>query len=206
MKQKSDKFRILVVIVLAGIGIFLLYRYTNNTTKAKNFIERIREENKAGFDSLQNAINSENNLNYQIQKSINNGDFKTAYALIDSLPAFGKKHSIHLYQGMIYEKQKKYNDAIQEYTAVIDAEPFPLALDKRAEVYIKINRLDLALNDYKKAASLNYDYSLQVANTFMLMNKKDSALKYYQIYLEQYPNDTAAQQKIKKLLIISITI
>lgn len=198
--SKNLSFRILAVIVLAGIGIFLFYRYTNNTTKAKNFIERIREENKAGFDSLQNAINYENNLNYRIEKSITEGDFKTAYPLMDSLPAFGKKHSIHLYQGMIYEKQKKYTEAIQEYTTVIDAEPFPLALNKRAEVYIKINRLNFALNDYKKAASLNYDYSLQVANTFMLMNKKDSALKYYQIYLEHYPNDTAVQQKIKKSL------
>lgn len=198
--SKKLSYRILAVIVLAGIGIFLFCRYTNDTTKAKNFIERIREGNKAGFDSLQNAINYENDLNYRIQKSINNDDFKTAYALIDSLPAFGKTHSIHLYQGMIYEKQKKYTKAIEEYTTVIDAEPFPLALNKRAEVYIKINRLNLALNDFKKSASLNYDYSLEVANTFMLMNKKDSALKYYQIYLEHYPNDTEIQQKIKKVI------
>jgi hypothetical protein len=83
--SKNLSFRILAVIVLAGIGIFLFYRYANNTTKAKNFIERIREGNKAGFDSLQNAINYENDLNYRIQKSINNGDFKTAYALMHLL-------------------------------------------------------------------------------------------------------------------------
>jgi len=52
----------------------------------------------------------------------------------------------------------------------------------------------------KKAYLLNYDYSLQVATTFELINKKDSALKYYQIYLGHYPNDTAVQQKTKDLL------
>ena len=82
---------------------------------------------------------------------------------------------------------------------MINAEPFPLALNKRAAAYIKMGRLNFALNDYKKSASLNYDYTVQVANTFLLMNKKDSALKYYQIYLEHYPNDTAVQKKVKFL-------
>ena len=107
---------------------------------------------------------------------------------------------LHLYKGMIYAKQNKYPEAIEEYNIAIENEPFPLELEKRAEAYIKINKLDLALNDYKKAYSLNYDYSLHVATTFELMIKKDSALKYYQTYLEHYPNDTTVQQKVRSLI------
>lgn len=199
--NKSLSYRILAAVALTAVGIFLLYRYTNNTSKAKNFVERIREENKAGFDSLQNAINYENNLNYQIQKSIGNDDFKTAYALMDSLPAFGKTHSIHLYQGMIYEKQKKYIEAVEEYTQAINEIPYSKAKSMRGDVYIKMNKPELALSDFKEIYTYNHYYSYSIANTFMLMNKKDSALKYYQIYLEHYPNDTAVQQKIKKLLV-----
>lgn len=189
------------LILLTGLAVFFLYnRYSTKTPDGKKFIDKIREENKSGFDSLQNAINYENDLNYRIKKSISASDFKTAYALMDSLPAFGKTTTIHLYKGMIYAKQNKYSEAIEEYNIAIENEPFPLELDKRAEVYIKLRNLNLALNDYKKAYSLNYDYSLQVASTFELMNKKDSALKYYQIFLEHYPNDIAAQQKVRSLM------
>ncbi len=197
--SKNLSFRILAVIVLAGIGIFLFYRYTNNATKAKNFIERIREENKSGFDSLQNAINYENDVNYRIQKSIADSDFNTAYSLIDSLPAFGKSHSLHIYQGMIYEKQKKFPEAIQEYTQAINEIPYSKAKSMRAEVYLKMNKLNLALSDYNEINEYNHSFSREVGDVFLLMNKKDSALKYYQIYLEHYPNDTAVQKKVKSL-------
>ena len=189
------------LIPLAGLIVFFLYnRYSEKKPNTKNFIDKIREKNKAGFDSLQDAINYENNLNYRIKKSISTGDFKTAYALMDSLPAFGKIPTIHLYKGMIYAKQKKYNEAIEEYNIAIEKEPLPLGFEKRAEAYIQINKFDFALNDYKKAYSLNYDYSLYVARTFELMIKKDSALKYYQIFLKYYPTDTIVQQKIRLLM------
>ncbi len=193
-------YLVATLMLLTGLIVFSLYNsYSTKTPDAKNFIDKIREENKAGFDSLPKAINKENNLNYRIKKSISTGDFKIAYALMDSLPSFGKTSSIHLYKGMIYAEQKKYTEAIEEYNILIDTEPFPLALDKRAETYIKMEKLDFALNDYKKAYSLNYDYSLQVATTFELINKKDSALKYYQIYLGHYPNDTLVKKKVSLL-------
>jgi tetratricopeptide (TPR) repeat protein len=187
-------------LVFGAGGFFAYNRYITLKPNAANFIDKIREENKAGFDSLQNAINYENDLNCRIEKSIYTGDFNTAYTLMDSLPTFGKTNSMHLYKGMIYAEQKKYPEAIEEYNIVIEAEPFPFALDKRAKAYIKTNKLDFALHDYKKAYLLNYDYSIQVATTFELINKKDSALKYYQIFLGHYPNDTAVQQKTKNLL------
>lgn len=190
---------LLAALILGAAGFFTYNRYVSRKPNATSFIEKIKKENKAGFDSLQRAINYENDLNHRIERSIYTGDFKTAYALMDSLPPFGKTHSILLYQGMIYEKQKKYPEAIEEYSKAINELPYSKAKSKRAEVYLKINKPELALSDYKEIYKYNYYYSLQLANTFMLMNKKDSALKYYQIFLEHYPNDTTVQQKINSL-------
>jgi tetratricopeptide (TPR) repeat protein len=188
---------LLLALVLGAGGFFVYNRYVYRKPDAGNFINKIREENKAGFDSLQHAINYENDLNYRINKSIHAGDFNTAYSLMDSLPAFGKTNTIHLYKGMIYAEQKKYTEAIEEYNKVLDKVPYSKAKGMRAEVYVKMTKPELALSDYKEIYQYNHYYSLHVANTFMLMNKKDSALKYYQIYLEHYPNDTAIQQKTR---------
>lgn len=118
---------------------------------------------------------------------------------MDSLPPFGKTHSIHLYEGMIYEEQKKYPDAVKEYSAALSEQKFSVALEKRGDIYVKMNKLNMAMTDYKMAYTWNSDYSFQIANTFVLLNKRDSALKYYQIYLEHYPNDTSVQQKMNLL-------
>jgi tetratricopeptide (TPR) repeat protein len=202
MVKRKLTYLVAIVILSASVVLFLLYRgrYTIKTPEGKNFVEKIREENKAGFDSLQNALNFENNINYRIKESIASGDFKTAYALMDSLPAFGKSHSIHLYNGMIYVEQKKYNEAIEEFTKAINEIPYSKAESMRADVYIRINKLDLALADYMNIYKYNYFFSYDIANTFMLMHKKDSALKYYQIYLLHYPNDTAVQKRINNIL------
>jgi hypothetical protein len=61
-----------------------------------------------------------------------------------------------------------------------------------------MNRLDLALNDYEMINVWNNDFSFPIATTFELMNQKDSALKYYQIYLKIYPLDQAAQQRFRQ--------
>ncbi len=189
------------LILLAGLILFFLFnnRYSTKTPDGKNFVDKIREENKSGFDSLQNAINHENELNNQIEKNIDTGDFNAAYSLMDSLPPFGKAHSIQLYQGMIYTKQKKYPEAIEAYTVALNEVPYSKAKSMRAEVYVKMNKPELALSDYKSIYEYNYYYSYHIANTFMLMHKKDSALKYYRIYLTHYPNDTIVQQKVKSL-------
>lgn len=198
-KNKLITWGTIILLAIALVAFSLYNRYSRKTMDVKGFLNEIREKNKPGLDSLQQAINYENNLNFRIQKAINDSDFTTAYALMDSLPNFGKKHSIYLYAGMIYEKQKKYSEAIKIYTEAINELSFSKAKSMRAAVYVRINKLDSALYDYKSISEYNEFYNLQVASTFQLMHKKDSALKYYQIYLEHYPNDTAAQQRLSQL-------
>lgn len=196
--KKDTTFKLLAAIIIIALVLFLYYQYSN-TTVDKNFLNRLREENKSGFDSLQSAIIYENDLNYRIEEKIADSDFKTARSLMDSLPPFGKSHSFHIYQGMIYEKEKRYNDAIQEFTSAISEVPFSKARSLRADLYLKMNKLDSSLNDYIQIYDYNSHFGKEVANVFLLMNKPDSASKYYQEYLKHYPDDKTAQQKLKRL-------
>lgn len=190
-----------VISIILALGVFLLLLHTKKNTSysAQEFIQDIKEKNKYGLDSLQNAINYENNLNARIKASIDKGDFEAAFLMMDSLPTFGKRATIHLYRGMIYLKQKRYRDAINEYNTAIKYEPYPATLSKRAEVYKMLNKFDSALTDYKSSYVMNHYYSFQVASVFELMGKADSALRYYQIYASHYPSDTIVSQKIRLL-------
>jgi len=196
MKNRNIVFALIGVIITVCLGLFIYYESNHKPIDAKKFVEQIREENKAGFDSLQKAFDYDDELNYRINEAINKGDFKTAHTLLDSLPPFGKKMTVLRYEGMIFEKKGDYLNALEKYNLAINNYETPLTLEKRAAIYIKLNRLDDAMHDYKKAFEWNYDFSLPVAKTFELMNKKDSALKYYQIYLEHYPADSFVQQRV----------
>ncbi len=102
------------------------------------------------MDSLQNEINKENALYSQLQKSINDGDFQTALPLIDTLFSQNKRDIAHVYMGMYYEKQSDFEKAIEHYNRAIEINEFSIAMSRRAEAYIKLNKFDLALQDYKK--------------------------------------------------------
>lgn len=199
-RKRSLIYKLLLIVVVVSTAIFVIYRYTNKKPNVKNLLGKLREQNKAGFDSLQQAINYENDLDYRIKKCINDEDYTTAYSLIDSLPSFGRTHAVSLYKGMIYDRQKNYTAAIREYTHALNEIRFSKARSLRANAYLKMNNLDSAMYDYKEAYSLNYEYSLQIASIFESMNKKDSALKYYQIYLKHNPTDKIVQEKVKLLI------
>jgi hypothetical protein len=76
---------------------------------------------------------------------------------------------------------------------------YSLGLSKRAEAYEKMNKLGLALEDYKIIYDINYDFSLPSAKTFELKKNKDSSLKYYLIYSNHYPQDRLVKRKIDSL-------
>ena len=167
-----------------------------NRPDGSNVLENIREQNKTGFDSLQRAFDQEDKLNDRIKRHIDSAEFDAATVLMDSLPSYGKEATLHFYKGLICSRQGRYPEAIEEYTLAIRNETYPIALDQRAQAYIKSNELKLALRDHTEAYNLNYDYSFQLASTFELMKKADSATKYYKISLNHYPDDTVAQRRL----------
>lgn len=199
MADKNSGITGAILLIVIGLFAFAIY-YSNSLMKSSaNLLDKIRNENKGAFDSLQTAITNENKLNDRIVNSINAGEFRTAYALMDSLPSFGKTLSIHLYEGMICEKQNKYAEAIEKYSEAINEDPFSKGGSMRANVYMKIGKPELALSDYKRIYAFNHYFSYHVANTYLFMHKKDSALKYFKIYLQYYPNDSIVMQKAEEI-------
>lgn len=192
----------LLLILLAAASILfgvVNYKRGKNYLDTKVFLEKIRTDNKAGFDSLQQAINYENNLNFRIQKAIADSNSITAYALIDSLPTFGRLENTLLYQGNILEKKGDYLNALKKYDSVIGIDKYSIAIDDKARVLIKVNKVKEAINTYKIPFEWgNYDNALHIAKTFELMQQKDSTLNYYKIYLHHYPNDLA----VKKMMLL----
>ena len=198
MKKRELKYLNPLIVLLIIAGTLLLIKY-NRKPNVVEFLQEIRKRNKSGFDSLQTEINRQDVLYSLIQESINKGNFKTSFSLIDSLSAKGNVDMAHVYKGIVYEKQNNYLKAIEEYNNAIAMDEFSLGLSKRAGVYTKMNELDLALKDYKKIYEWNFDYSLEIAHAFELKEMKDSAMKYYMVYIEYYPNDELVSGKIDSL-------
>ncbi len=105
---------------------------------------------------------------------------------------------LHILKGQLHEARMQYDSALYQYDFVIFRTPYPTALDKRATLLIKVGKYKDALEDYKKAYEINYDYSYKLGQAFERINLKDSALKYYSIYFEHYP-DSILQKKINLL-------
>lgn len=199
MKKRTTLIYRIITILLASFASLAIFLILRQKPDAKKFIEKIRAENKTGFDSLNNALAEENALYSQIEKNIDQDNFTTASKLIDTLLVHGKTHKAYVYKGMIYAKQADYSKAIEQYNLAIQEDEFSIAFSKRAEAYISLNKLDLAINDYKKMYAHNYDFSLPLAKTFELKNQKDSALKYYLIYSDHYPNHQFTLNRIESL-------
>ena len=190
---------ILFGVLILGSGGFYTYQKVFLQSSSRDIVNEIRNENKPGLDSLQSAIDNENRFSMRIEIAIREKDFETAYKLIDSLPPFGKSHSKLLYRGMIFEKQEKYEQAIEEYSKAIEELPYSKGKSLRANVYRKLNMLPSALADYKEIYQYNHYYSFHVGEIFKQMNQKDSALKYYKIFSGHYPSDTLVMHRIMTL-------
>lgn len=189
--------RYLLVLLLICFILFLLLKKSEN--KASKFISNVKSRNKITIDSLQQSMDIEDSLYFNLEKAIIKEDFSYADSILNILITQNKGHIVHIFKGMMYEKKQKYTEAIKEYTLAIQEIPYSIGLEKRGNVYLRQSRLDLALIDFRSGYLYNYDYSLQIAKTFELLQEKDSAKKYYSIYLKHYPLNDTIKQKIELL-------
>jgi len=56
-----------IILLIIALTVFSLYnRYSQKAFNPKKFLNEVKEENKPGLDSLQDAINYENYLNNRL--------------------------------------------------------------------------------------------------------------------------------------------
>jgi tetratricopeptide (TPR) repeat protein len=196
--KRNNFILIATFFLLAAIAAMIFF-------PKKRFHERIndiRKETIPMFDSLSNKINKENNFITNINLLIERNDLQLAHKLIDTaIERNPTKGIYYTYKGMVYAAEGNYQKALKEYdtSIMVNRSEFPLVLERKAEAFINLKDYDKAIENYKKAASLNTDFNYQVATTFETIKEKDSALKYYLMYQKHYPNDKYILQKIRFL-------
>lgn len=198
LKKENNIFLITAALLLITVIVIFFY-------PRKRFHERIndiRKETEPMFDSLSNQMNKENYFQTNINLLIEHNDLSLAHKIIDTaIQKNPTKGIYYTYKGMVYAAEKNYQKALQKYdtSILLTKSEFPLVLSKKAEVFINLKDYQSAIENYKKAASLNEDFNYQIATTFETINKKDSALKYYLIYQKHYPNNKFITEKIQFL-------
>lgn len=87
-----------------------------------------------------------------------------------------------------------FNKAMQ-----IDGSKFPRALGHRAEAYSYLKMLDSAIVDLKECAATNFDYTKDLGKVYEKAGQRDSAIKYYQIFLTNYPDSLNVKESLLRL-------
>lgn len=184
------------IMLLLGVCLMLFSTfYFKKRMSGAEWTKQILETQKAKFEKMQQDANRRIDRIDRIENCINDSDLKTANIFLDTFLMHNQELSYHLYNGMIMERKGLYSEAIIEYSWVINHLPASNALDRRAHIYTLINKYELAKEDYWKLLELNRDYCLQIGDLYYTLGSKDSALFYYNNYLENHPNDSVVKKK-----------
>jgi len=153
-------------------------------------INTLRKNASAQFDSLSKSLAAQNKRNAYIKYLIeNNRNLTLAQQLVDSDLMNTPKDEYYLVlKGQIFAARMQYDSALLEYNLAMQRDSFPYALEEQAKTFIKLGKYDLAIADYRTAFNRNYDYSYLLATLFDSLQRKDSAIKYYLIFTNHYPD------------------
>jgi len=104
------------------------------------------------------------------------------------------KGQVLLCKGDAKESIEWFNEAMQ-----INGSRFPRALGHRAEAYLYLKMFDSAIVDLKECADINYDYTKDLGRVYEKVGQKDSAIKYYKIFLANYPDSLKIKESLLRL-------
>lgn len=182
------------LLLLFATTVFI--NCTNRPNIAQT-INDIRTKAQPELDSAMDAMAAQNRFFDSLKLLIKTKKLKEATVIVDSLIAYDPKEEYFMVlKGDIYDAKGLYDSAIYEYDMSMNIQTFPISLDARAKTYVKTGRYNAAIDDYKHAAEINYYYNIKLAQIFELEKQKDSALKYYRIYLERDPGSINIKQKV----------
>jgi tetratricopeptide (TPR) repeat protein len=92
-----------------------------------------------------------------------------------------KNSELHFLKGDFYYQIDSFTKAIDEFSlAELENFASPKILAAKAGAHIKLREYDLASNELRQAANINYDYYWNIGNYFEIRGQRDSALSNYQ--------------------------
>jgi tetratricopeptide (TPR) repeat protein len=113
----------------------------------------------------------------------------------------------HIIKGNAYYSDKKFDDAIEEYTAAIKLNPIDaLAYNNRGLTYKKIKKFDRAIEDYNKAIELEPKFAMAYNSrgiAYGAIKKFDRAIEDYNKAIELDSKFAIAYLNLAEAYIIS---
>ena len=191
---------LIIVLIFIVVAAIMYLRSILIVPNINNVFSDIRKDAQPKFDSLSRSIAKENGIYKSISILIQKNHLDSANHLVDSALEKNPMNELnHTYKGMIYDAQGNFDSAIGQYDIAMMHNIFPVGLDKRAKTFIKIKQFNNAIEDYKAAYEINYIYSVRLAEVYDMTNQRDSAIRYYKIYLSYYPNDSLVKSRLASI-------
>ncbi|WP_397600856.1 tetratricopeptide repeat protein [Silvanigrella sp.] len=190
MSLKKEKINLsyYALIIFIIVGVFLIFRYNNNTIKQPNSENRIKGSIKTlEADMLINTANEEKDL--LVAENL----YKLA---LSKLPE-DRHWQVYENLGHTYLEHKEYKKAEENLTKAIKLNPnCDSCYQKRGVVYSVLNEIDKSLSDYNKSISLKpneitYFNRYLIYNRYLKDKKKEiedlkSAIKINKNYIKAY--------------------
>jgi tetratricopeptide (TPR) repeat protein len=184
---------ILALFTVIIIGTLAFYIRMSSSGTVENLLEHSRES----FGSpIQISVVSQEQM--LIDSLIKKGDFVAANHFIDTSSTMSNS-SKHDYRGLIFLAKGEYLSAISKFTDAIAIDSNHKGRNHRASAYLKAGFLDSAILDYRKIASYNFDYAKELGQVYEIQGINDSAIKYYSIFLQHYPDSLNVSKRLKTL-------
>jgi tetratricopeptide (TPR) repeat protein len=191
----NKDFKIFALIALAAIIYFGLHYYNSESPNEK--IDSMLASARKTFGNNK-VFFGPNDIEYKIDSLIEKEKYPEALALIDTA---GISENLRMdYKGQILLNQGKPRESIYWFNqAIALVGAYSKSVPHRAKAYEALGIYDSAILDYKKIADINFDFYRPIAEVYDKMKLKDSALKYYKLFLEEYPDSNSVKIRIEHL-------
>lgn len=190
---------ILLVFVLTAIFFWLKYKPNHSI---EQFMDETRKQTQRDIDVSFEPIRKRNYFIYQIDSLIQINHFQQATQKLDSALLIKNNDNLYIdFKGQIAFLQDSIRKSIYYFTEALKIAngEYPKSLGNRAKAYTRLKIYDSAILDLRKAAGINFDYDRQLGETFQLMKANDSAIKYYNLFLQNYPDSISVLNQVTKL-------
>ena len=188
------------IILPASLFYGCLQESSNRQTTES--LKNLNEKSQQSLDSMINTLAIKYSI-YTYADSISNFDTSSnGLAKLDSLILlYPNDDKFHLYRGSWFFNKNEYQKSLNEYNSAtnISGYSYPVLQDKKAQVYIKLNKINEAIDLYRTASLDNEFYYQKLGHAFLLNNKTDSALFYYSLYLQSHPDDIRIKNRLDSL-------
>jgi predicted Zn-dependent protease len=183
---KPNKFLSVIGILIIGL---LIANFLIPKPNIRKQIEDLRKKTAPSLDSFNNKLAAKNRFFDSVKYLISSGKLTAANEVIDQLLKQEPRNDYYLsLKGQVFNARYQYDSALYYYNSAIMINSNSGALIDKANTLVLTRHFIEAIDIYREAYNENFDFSYQLAQTFEQMKKKDSAIKYYEIYLQHYPD------------------